>query len=91
MTGYGDLLAATKQQIVEVDTATAAQLIKDNHITLDVREPEEFDQGALSTAIHIPRGHLESQIEQRLPERDTKIVVYCAGGARSALDRKSVV
>ena len=67
MTSYGDLLAATKQQIVEVDTATAAQLINDDHITLDVREPEEFDQGALSAAIHIPRGHLESQIEQRLP------------------------
>ncbi len=90
MTSYGDLLAATKQQIVEVDTATAAQLIKDDHITLDVREPEEFDQGALSTAIHIPRGHLESQIEQRLPERDTKIVVYCAAGARSALAAKTL-
>ena len=43
MTSYGDLLAVTKQQIVEVDTATAAQLIKDNHVVLDVREPEEFD------------------------------------------------
>ena len=55
MHSYSDLLAATKQQIVEVDTATAAQLIKDDHITLDVREPEEFDQGALSelSLIHI--------------------------------------
>ena len=90
MTSYGDLLAVTKQQIVEVDTATAAQLIKDNHVILDVREPEEFDQGALSAAIHIPRGHLESQIEQQLPERDTKIVVYCAAGARSAFAAKTL-
>ncbi|MEE3256589.1 MAG: ThiF family adenylyltransferase, partial [Actinomycetota bacterium] len=90
MNSYGDLLAATKQQIVEVDTATAAQLVTDDHITLDVREPEEFDQGALSAAIHIPRGHLESQIEHRVPERDTKIVVYCAAGARSAFAAKTL-
>ncbi len=90
MTSYGDLLAAAKQQIVEVDTMQAAQLIKDGHLTLDVREPEEFEQGAIADAIHIPRGHLESQIEQRLPKRDEKIVVYCAGGARSAFAAKTL-
>lgn len=84
MTSYSDLLAAAKQRIVEVDTAKAAELIHDGHVMLDVREPEEYEQGAITGAIHIPRGHLESQIEQRLPERDTNIVVYCAGGARSA-------
>ena len=90
MTSYGDLLAAAKQQIVEVDTMQAAQLIQDDHLTLDVREPEEFEQGAIADAIHIPRGHLESQIEQRLPKRDEKIVVYCAGGARSAFAAKTL-
>ncbi|MBM45185.1 MAG: molybdopterin biosynthesis protein MoeB [Acidimicrobiaceae bacterium] len=90
MTSYGDLLAAAKQQIVEVDTMQAAQLIQDDHLTLDVREPEEFEQGAIANAIHIPRGHLESQIEQRLPKRDEKIVVYCAGGARSAFAAKTL-
>ncbi len=90
MTSYGDLLAAAKQLIVEVDTMQAAQLIEDGHLTLDVREPEEFEQGAIADAIHIPRGHLESQIEQRLPKRDEKIVVYCAGGARSAFAAKTL-
>tara|TARA_B100000579_G_scaffold432696_2_gene450007 strand:+ start:896 stop:2056 length:1161 start_codon:yes stop_codon:yes gene_type:complete len=91
MTSYGDLLAAAKQQIVEVDTQQAAQLIQDGYITVDVREPEEFDQGAIAAAIHIPRGYLESQIEQRLPKRDTQIVVYCAGGARSAFAAKTLI
>ena len=90
MTSYGDLLAAAKQQIAEVDTLQAAQLIQDGYETLDVREPEEFEQGAITGAIHIPRGHLESQIEQRLPKRDTKIMVYCAGGSRSAFAAKTL-
>ena len=90
MTSYGDLLAAAKQQIAEVDTLQAAQLIQDGYETLDVREPEEFEQGAITGAIHIPRGHLESQIEQRLPKRDSKIMVYCAGGSRSAFAAKTL-
>ena len=90
MTSYGDLLAATRQQIREVSTNEAARLVHDGHISLDVREPEEFDQGALVDATHIPRGHLESQIEQRFPDRDTKIMVYCAAGARSAFAAKTL-
>ena len=90
MTSYGDLLTAAKQQIAEVDTLQAAQLIQDGYETLDVREPEEFEQGAITGAIHIPRGHLESQIEQRLPKRDSKIMVYCAGGSRSAFAAKTL-
>src|SRR5690606_22937192 len=53
-------------------------------VTLDVREPDEYEQGALPGAVHIPRGHLESQIENRVPAKDTPLVVYCAGGTRSA-------
>jgi molybdopterin/thiamine biosynthesis adenylyltransferase/rhodanese-related sulfurtransferase len=51
---------------------------------LDVREPDEYEQGALPGAIHIPRGNLESQIENRVVDRDTPLVVHCAGGTRSA-------
>jgi molybdopterin/thiamine biosynthesis adenylyltransferase/rhodanese-related sulfurtransferase len=51
---------------------------------LDVREPDEYEQGALPGAVHIPRGHLESQIENKVPDKATPLVVYCAGGTRSA-------
>jgi rhodanese-related sulfurtransferase len=53
-------------------------------VVLDVREPDEYEQGALPGAVHIPRGHLESQIENRVADRDAPLVVYCAGGTRSA-------
>jgi molybdopterin/thiamine biosynthesis adenylyltransferase/rhodanese-related sulfurtransferase len=53
-------------------------------VVLDVREPDEYDQGALPSALHIPRGHLESQIESKVVDKSTPLVVYCAGGVRSA-------
>ena len=49
-----------------------------------MREPDEVEQGAIPGAIHIPRGHLEANIENRLPGREAPIVVFCAGGVRSA-------
>jgi rhodanese-related sulfurtransferase len=51
---------------------------------LDVREADEYEQGAIPGAVHIPRGHLEGQIENRIPDKDAPIVVMCAGGVRSA-------
>ena len=90
MTSYGDLLAATRQHIREVSTNESAQLVDDSCAILDVREPEEFEQGSLPDATHIPRGHLESQIEQRIPDRDTTILVYCAAGSRSVFAAKTL-
>ncbi|HEX6392471.1 MAG TPA: molybdopterin-synthase adenylyltransferase MoeB [Acidimicrobiales bacterium] len=85
MATFRDLLKDTKARIKEVDTAGAAdEVAKPGTVVLDVREPDEYEQGALPNAIHIPRGHLESQIESRLPDHDAHIVVYCAGGTRSA-------
>jgi molybdopterin/thiamine biosynthesis adenylyltransferase/rhodanese-related sulfurtransferase len=57
---------------------------------LDVREADEYEQGALPGAIHIPRGFLESQVESRIPDRDAPLVVYCAGGNRSAFAAKTL-
>ena len=90
MTSFRELLAATRKQIREVDTAEAALLVQNGGTVLDVREPEEFEQGALVGATHIPRGHLESQIETRIPDRDTQIVAYCAAGTRSAFVAKTL-
>ncbi len=84
MASFRDLLSATKSRIREVDTATAEEAMNGGAVVLDVREPDEYEQGALPGAVHIPRGHLESQIENRVPNRATPIVVHCAGGTRSA-------
>src|SRR5690606_15618005 len=85
-----ELLKATKAQIREVDPAQAERLVQDGAVLLDVREPDEYEQGAVPGSIHIPRGHLESQIENRVPERDKPIVVMCAGGTRSAFAAKTL-
>jgi molybdopterin/thiamine biosynthesis adenylyltransferase/rhodanese-related sulfurtransferase len=78
-----ELLNAAKARITEVDPDEAATRLNTS-IFLDVREPEEYDQGAIPGAIHLPRGNLEFQVEGKLPDKDAPVVVYCAGGIRSA-------
>ena len=90
MATFRDLLSAAKAQITEVDTATAAEHIAKGALVLDVREPDEYDQGALPNALHIPRGHLEAQVEGKLLDKHAQVVVYCAGGVRSAFAAKTL-
>jgi len=78
------MLNQVKREIVEVETS-AAQAASDQALFLDVREADEYAQGALPGALHLPRGLLEPQVEGRVPDKDRKIIVYCAGGTRSAL------
>jgi molybdopterin/thiamine biosynthesis adenylyltransferase/rhodanese-related sulfurtransferase len=85
MPSFRELLAAAKAEIREVDTAEADELrTHPGAVVLDVREPDEYEQGAIPGAVHIPRGTLESSIEGRIPDKSTKLVVHCAGGTRSA-------
>jgi molybdopterin/thiamine biosynthesis adenylyltransferase len=90
MANFRELLKATKAQIREVDTAGAEALLDDGALLLDVREPDEYEQGAVPGSVHIPRGHLESQIENRVPDHDRRLVVMCAGGTRSAFAAKTL-
>lgn len=91
MATFRDLLAAAKAHITEVDTAAAADKIAAGSVVvLDVREPDEFEQGALPDVIHIPRGHLEAQVETRIIDKSMPVVVYCAGGVRSAFAAKTL-
>jgi len=57
---------------------------------IDVRESEEWDAGHLPGATHVPRGYLESRIEGAVPDRDRRVVIYCASGTRSALAAKTL-
>ncbi len=85
MPSFRELLNQTKARIREVDTSTADEMRhRPGVVLLDVREPDEYDAGAIPGALHIARGNLESQIESRVSDRSTPIVVHCAGGVRSA-------
>ncbi|MGA0034756.1 MAG: molybdopterin-synthase adenylyltransferase MoeB [Ilumatobacteraceae bacterium] len=90
MATFRDLLSSAKAEIVEINTEEAAERIGAGHLILDVREPDEYAEGALEGAIHIPRGHLEAQIENRIVDKSLPVVVYCAGGVRSAFAAKTL-
>ena len=84
-----ELLNEAKSHIREVTPADVVDLVGST-IFLDVREPDEYEQGTVPGAIHIPRGHLEFQVEGRLVDKAAPIVVYCAGGIRSAFSAKTL-
>jgi molybdopterin/thiamine biosynthesis adenylyltransferase/rhodanese-related sulfurtransferase len=91
MATFRDLLQAAKAEIDEVNTETAAEHIAAGYTVLDVREPDEYQEGAIAGAIHIPRGHLESQIENRIVDKSSPVLIYCAGGTRSAFAAKTML
>jgi len=91
MASFRELLKETKSQIREVDTAAAAEAIaRPGTVVLDVREPDEYGQGAIPGALHLERGNLESKIESRVADRSTPIVIHCASGIRSVFAAKTL-
>lgn len=91
MSSFRELLADAKSKIQEVDTQTAASRIEAGQVVvLDVREPDEYEQGALPNVVHIARGHLEAQVETKIVDKSVDVIVYCAGGVRSAFAAKTL-
>jgi molybdopterin/thiamine biosynthesis adenylyltransferase/rhodanese-related sulfurtransferase len=84
-----ELLNEAKAAIREVGGEAAEPLLGEA-VFLDVREPEEYEQGAVPGAVHVPRGQLEFNVEGRLPDKDKPVVVYCAAGVRSAFAAKTL-
>ena len=83
MASFRELLARAKAGITEISPAEAETRLGTSTF-IDVREQDEFDAGTIPGAVHILRGFLESQVESRVPDRDAPVVLYCAGGMRSA-------
>jgi molybdopterin/thiamine biosynthesis adenylyltransferase/rhodanese-related sulfurtransferase len=54
-------------------------------VLVDVREKHEWNEGYIPGAIHVPRGFLELQIEEAVPDKSKTVVLYCAGGVRSLI------
>ena len=88
MANFRELLKSTKAQIREMTPAQAEQV--QGATFLDVRESDEFEQGTIPGSVFIPRGNLELSVEGKIPDKDAPVIVYCAGGARSAFAAKSL-
>ena len=92
MSDFRQILSQAKQQIKEVSPQEVRdKLNPTNGFTLlDVREGDEWEQGHLDKAVFLPRGFLEQKADKMLPNKQQPIVVYCAGGVRSALATKTL-
>ena len=88
MPNFRELLKSTKAQIREVTPEQAEQVR--GATFLDVRESDEFEQGTIPGSVFIPRGNMELSVENKIPDKDTPVIVYCAGGARSAFAAKAL-
>ena len=76
-----------RSRVRETDVDTVKKRIDhgDKFLLVDVREESEFAKDHLPGAIHLGKGVIERDIEGRVPELNTEIVLYCGGGYRSAL------
>jgi molybdopterin/thiamine biosynthesis adenylyltransferase/rhodanese-related sulfurtransferase len=98
---FGSYLKGIKSKIRETDVESVRKGVEAQKgqggdgngtgpILIDVREKDEWVEGSIPGARWIPRGFLELRIEDQVPERSSEIVLYCAGGTRSALAAQSL-
>jgi rhodanese-related sulfurtransferase len=84
--GYERLVTDAKKNIIEISPVDAAVKAKNGEATIvDVREKDEWEESHISPAIHMSRGTIESDIEEKIPDKNTMIICHCGGGGRSAL------
>ena len=90
MTNFRDLLRQAKEEVGEVSPEQIKERLarRDRFELLDVREQDEVAAGMIPGASHLSRAHFESRIEDVIPDKDAEVVVYCAGGVRSAFSAK---
>src|SRR6185295_19261229 len=89
---YSDLFADVRKNVRFISLDDLKKRLEGGKpfTLVDVREKDEFRAGFIPGAIHVPRSHLESQSEQKLPDRNAEIILYCAGGTRSAFSAKTL-
>jgi molybdopterin/thiamine biosynthesis adenylyltransferase/rhodanese-related sulfurtransferase len=91
MATYRELLQQVRSEISEVDASQARELIDSGGpLVLDVREQNEWDEGHIPGAVHVPRGNLESRVERAAPDHSRPVLVYCSVGNRSAFAAKTL-
>ena len=92
MATYRELLARVRAEIDEISSIEAHERLDapDSPLFVDVREPDEWEEGHIPGAVYVPRGRLESRIEGLIPDKSRPLVVYCSVGARSAFATKAL-
>jgi len=81
------LVNDAKKRVKETNVADVKRRMDaaEKFVLVDVREESEWAQGHLPGAIHLGKGIIERDVEQRVPDTGAKIILYCGGGFRSAL------
>jgi molybdopterin/thiamine biosynthesis adenylyltransferase/rhodanese-related sulfurtransferase len=87
---YGDLLqeARSNVRIVPIDECKRRYDAREGYVFVDVREKDETRLGFIPGSILAPRAHLEQTFDRQLPDRNAKIILYCASGVRSVFAAK---
>src|SRR4051794_7047196 len=88
---YAQLVADAKKRITEISPAdSAAKAASGEAVIIDVREKDEWDEGHIPNAVHLTRGSIEMEIEEKIPDKNAMIICHCGGGGRSALAADSL-
>ncbi len=88
---YQKLVADAKRNITEIRPTDAAEQMKSGDaVMVDVREKDEWGERHIPDAIHFSRGMVEIDVEERVPDLNTTIILHCGGGGRSALAAESL-
>ena len=89
---YKQMVEEARREIKEIDPAELKRMqqARQEFALIDVREPDEVAQGAISGAQPVPRGQIEPRIDTITTDKDHPIVCYCGGGGRSALAAQSL-
>jgi rhodanese-related sulfurtransferase len=85
--GFLKLVNDAKRRIREVTVAETQKRTAENPAAklIDVREDSEWQTGHAAGAVHLGKGIIERDIEEKVPDKTTEIILYCGGGYRSAL------
>jgi rhodanese-related sulfurtransferase len=88
---YQQLVAEAKKNVTEVSPEDAATKMQNKEaVIIDVRDKDEYDEGHIPNAIHLSRGTIELDIEEKVPDPNAVIICHCGGGGRSALAAESL-
>lgn len=89
--GFLKLVDDAKSRVREVNVDEARRKIEGGKAKLiDVREESEWEAGHAHGAQHLGKGVIERDIEERIPDKATELILYCGGGFRSALSADTV-
>jgi rhodanese-related sulfurtransferase len=85
--GFLQLVNDAKTRVRETDVNGYKEMLAhgEPHVLVDVREDHEWSAGHVKAAVHLSKGVIERDVEGKVPDKNTTLVLYCGGGFRSAL------